>query len=70
MTETTKEAFLKHVTAIYRIGNLSDSDNRPSWTKPEMAGLAGCSALDSMLREMETCGALSADERQAFYDNM
>ena len=68
----TKQQFLSHVAALYTVGNLSDSDSerREDWTRPEMAGSACCSALDSMLRAMVNAGALSSDERQEFYDNL
>tara|TARA_R110002020_G_scaffold39043_1_gene116733 strand:+ start:776 stop:1180 length:405 start_codon:yes stop_codon:yes gene_type:complete len=68
----SKKDFIAKVAALYRIANMSDSDNpeRPRWVKPAMAGEAGCAALDTMLRAMLACGALTADEHQEFYDNV
>lgn len=68
----TKAQFLAHVAAIYRLGNLSDSDSpdRADWTRPEMAAGACCGALDDMLRAMVECGALTADEKQELYDTL
>lgn len=72
----TKQEFLAHVAALYRVGNLSDSDSkeREDWTRPAMAAQACCGALDDMLREMlremRAAGVLTADEHQRFYDDM
>lgn len=68
----TKPEFLAHVAAIYRVGNRSDSDSaeRETWTKPEMAGEACCAALDAMLHAMVRAGALSAEELQQLHDTL
>ena len=70
--QMTKQQFLTSVAALYRVGNLSDSDSeeREDWTAPAMAGAACCAALDSMLREMTQSGVLTPYECQSFYDNM
>lgn len=68
----TKAQFLAHVAALYRVGNLSDSDSpeREVWTKPAMSGNACCATLDTMLRTMVTEGILTVEECQNFYDDM
>lgn len=68
----TKAQFLQSVAALYRVGNLSDSDSqeREDWAKPAMAGTACCAILDVMLRNMTREGVLTAEECQAFYDSM
>lgn len=68
----TKAQFLQHIAALYRVGNLSDSDSdqREDWTVPAMAAGACCGALDDMLREMVKAGALTGEEVQEFYDGM
>ena len=70
-TGMSKAAFLSHVRALYVAGNMADSDNpeRMSWGHHSMV-TSVCSGLDTMLREMERVGALTADQRQSFYDNM
>lgn len=68
----TKAEFMKNVAKLYRVGNMSDSDNpeRPDWVRPEMAGKACCATLDTMMHELVACGALTSDEMQAFYDTL
>lgn len=69
----TKKEFMSHVAAIYACCNRADHEARhehgEDWTKWQMAGEAGCAALDHMLAKMQDAGALTGDERQAFYDN-
>lgn len=68
----TKEKFLEHLAALYRVANLADCDAREmraDWTRPEMAATI-CRPLDKILNELENCGALSHEERQSFYDSL
>lgn len=68
----TKQEFIAKAKALYRIGNLADShDNpdRPDWTHHSMVSSVG-SNLDTMFREMEMAGVLTADERQDIYDTL
>lgn len=68
----TKQQFLDHVAAIYRVGNFADSDSpqREAWTHPDMAGVACCAALDKMMHQMVRVGVLSAEDLQAFHDSL
>ena len=68
----TKQEFMNHFTAMYRVGNLSDSDNedREDWTHPYMAGNACCRALDRMADELVNCSVWSEEERQTVYDTL
>ncbi len=68
----TKQAFLNHVIALYRVANMADSDNadRASWTKVSMAGETCCQHLDAMLRAMLADGILTGEEHQALYDTI
>ena len=66
----TKQEFIATLAKLYRVGNASDSDNRETWTHPNMAGGACCRLLDEMTRKLEDCGVLSAEERQALYDTL
>jgi len=66
----TKADFLSHVQAIYRVANRADADTREPWTKPRMAGGAGCRSLDAMLNAMVECGAISPEDHQELYDTL
>lgn len=67
----TKSEFLKHVRALYVVGNRSDSDSpdKEDWTHHTMAETV-CARLDQMMASMVDCGALTLNERQAFYDTL
>ena len=68
----TRSDFLSHIAALYRVGNMSDSDNpaRPKWVKPAMAGEACCSKLDEIMHELVRIGVLTGEEEQRFYDEL
>jgi hypothetical protein len=66
----TKQQFLNHFKAMYRVGNRSDADEHEAWTKPEMAGSACCRLLDQMSRELVKCGVLTSEEVQVVYDTL
>jgi hypothetical protein len=68
----TKQQFLDHVRALYIVGNLSDSDSeqREEWTRPAMAGMACCAALDKMLHKLAEEAIFTHEEIQNFYDDM
>lgn len=66
----TKQEYMAHIIALYRAANMADSGKAPAWMKPVMAGQAGCAALDTMLHEMVKAGVLTAEELQAFHDNL
>lgn len=67
----TKDKFLANLAAIYRVANMSDSDNpqRPEWVHHEMAATV-CQPLDKIMQALEACGVIDADERQSFYDDL
>lgn len=68
----TKQQYLNKLAALYRVANMADSDNpeRPDWVQPDMAGIAGCALFDAAIHAMVKCGAITADDRDAFYDNL
>lgn len=69
----TKEQFLAHIKALYRLGNRSDSDEHPSdesWTVPAMAGSLLCAKLDVLLHDLLHADVLTADEHQKLYDEL
>lgn len=65
----TKQEFLASMAKMYRVANLADSDIREDWTSPDMARTV-CSRFDRMLDDMIESGVLTADERQAFIDDL
>lgn len=67
----TKQQFINHLTACYRIANMSDSDNpqRPTWTNPKMAADV-CSPLDTIFHNLRDMGILTSDEHQEIYDTL
>lgn len=67
----TKQEFLDHVQALYRVANLSDSDSpqRESWTHPSMAQET-CGALSKLLHYLNDIGVLSSVEHQEFFDTL
>ena len=63
----SKAEYMALLARIYRAAN------RPyetTWMPPAMAGDAGCGAIDQKLRAMVRAGAITEDERQAFYDTL
>lgn len=65
----TKQEFLAMAKAMYRVGNMGDSDNpaRPDWVNPStVSGV--CANLDRMFRDLEEGGILTGDERAARLD--
>lgn len=69
--QMTKQEFLAMAKAMYRVGNMGDSDNpeRPAWVNPStVSGI--CANLDRMFRDLEEGGILTGDERQAIYDTL
>jgi hypothetical protein len=67
----TKQEFIAAAKALYRVGNMGDSDNpaRPDWINPSTVS-AVCGNLDSMFHELEVAGILTDDERQRIYDTL
>lgn len=72
----TKDDFLGHVAALYRLGNMSDCSNadaerlgKPDWVSPTMAHTV-CSRLDRMLAKLVDEGVFTAEEHQNFYDHL
>jgi hypothetical protein len=49
----TKEQAVAHIKALYAVFNAADSDNRASWTNPQMAATC-CKPLDTILRQLFT----------------
>jgi hypothetical protein len=67
----SKEDFLAKLADLYRIGNVADHETNPNaWAVPSMAGDACCNPIDRMLDNMRKRGVLTAEEQQAFYDNL
>lgn len=69
----TKSEYLTKLRGLYIVANRSDHDEKPAgeaWTKPAMAGQAGCAAIDHIITQMVVCGAMTADERDNFYDEL
>ena len=66
----SKQEFLAGLAALYRVANRADRETCENWTRPEMAGTAGCAGFDSVLRGMVKCGAISEVEKTAFYDSL
>ena len=67
----TKTQYMNLIAQLYRAANTADSDNKAgAWMHPDMAGDAGCAALDKMLHEMVKCGVISNDELQLFHDEL
>jgi hypothetical protein len=67
----TKQEFIARAKALYRIGNMGDSDNpaRPAWVNPStVSGV--CANLDRMFRDLEDGGIITGEERQAIYDTL
>lgn len=67
----SKQEYLAHLQAVYRIANLSDSDSpkRADWLDADAAGHQ-CRPIDKMIQALEDKGLISQDERRAFYDNL
>jgi hypothetical protein len=70
----SKAEFLSKLAELYRAANTADAGNcRPiehAWMRPDMAGDAGCAAIDRMTRAMVDCGAMTSDELEAFYSTL
>lgn len=69
--QMTKQEFLAMAKAMYRVGNMGDSDNpaRPDWVNPSTVS-AVCANLDDMFLALEAGGVLSGEERSAIYDTL
>lgn len=69
--QMTKQEFLAKAKAMYRVGNMGDSDNpaRPDWVNPSTVS-AVCANLDRLFRDLEEGGVLTDNERQAIYDTL
>lgn len=67
----TKQEYLAHLQAVYRVANLSDSDSpdKVDWLDADAAAHQ-CRPIDKMLHELRARGIISDDERQAFYDTL
>jgi hypothetical protein len=66
----TKQQFIEHFKAMYRVGNRSDAAEHEDWTQPQMAGDACCRLLDKMGNELVKCGALTQDELDKIYSDL
>lgn len=68
----TKAQFIEMFKAMYRVGNMSDSDSesREDWTDEAMSGPACCQLLDKMSGELVKCGVLTEEERQEIYNDL
>ena len=67
----TKQEFLAMAKAMYRVGNMGDSDDpaRPDWVNPStVSGV--CANLDRLFSDLEAGGILTGDERQTIYDTL
>ena len=72
-TDMTKQEFIAHAVAMYRVANMSDSDidpRREEWTVPAMSGGACCQHLDAMFQAMRKAGVLTSEEMQEIYDTL
>lgn len=67
----TKAEFFSKLADLYRVMNTADSDAPAAdWLHVDMASSSGCRMIDGMLRNMEVVGALSAEEKAAFYQEV
>ena len=69
----TKEKMIACLIALYRLGNRSDSDDKPrseDWTRPVMAGPGMCAPLDDIMYELLKAAILNYDEYREIYDNL
>jgi hypothetical protein len=62
-----KTEFLALIAKIYRLANMSDSDNpaKPAWMHATDCAVI-CGALDDAMQSR----SFNANERQEFYDNL
>lgn len=68
----TKQEFVAHFTAMYRVGNMADSDSpqREGWTHHTMAAESCCQPLDAMMHSLVLNGVFTDAERQEIYDTL
>lgn len=49
----TRNEYVNHLTALYVVANMSDTETRKPWQKPSDCGIH-CRAIETILRDMLT----------------